>query len=319
VEAEVRVDGADPVPLESLLMDAATKAPRKPEGLIWIGGSWNADRTTNAVDVSGPGSIVPSYNEVISLFDVPRREPQADVYESRLAGTNAPAKPFLPADILFRCERRPEGLSARRVRDVALRLSADGLSIDGAAAVPPAEALKALHAMVSDLRQDPYITFSWEPSLSCADVRAAAQLLAMIDSEEQGLRVDRPPEGLPYFRAFLPQEAWRDRSRRFSQPCELRFPVPDAASSNAAPAEAAAPKLIAITEHWKDESLTPDLTFEEFEVPTAAAFSEKLKEKAPPDLPALLVFVPGSLPWSSLAPYLDAARATHPVVQIFID
>jgi hypothetical protein len=34
---------------------------------------------------------------------------------------------------------------------------------------------------------------------------------------------------------------------------------------------------------------------------------------------ALLVFVPGALPYGELRPYLDAVRATHPLVQIFVD
>ena len=325
IEAEASVAGGAPAPLESFVMDAATKAPRAPEGLLWIGGTWDEAHATNAVDgVAGPGSIVPSYNETLSLFDVPRRAPQGEVYETRLAGTNAPAEPYAAVRIVFRPERRPAGAPPLRVRDVALRLAPDGFSIDGAAPVPPAEALKALQAMRTDLAQDPYLSFSWDGALSCADVKAAAMLLSMVDSEEHGLRVDCPPEGFPYYKAFLPPDAWRDRAKRFSQPCELRLAVPGpttnesgqvAAAGNAAPQGT----LVAITEHWKDESLTPDLTFEEISVPTPAVFAEALAEKAPPNLPALLVFVPGSLPWSALAPYLDAARATHPIVQIFVD
>ena len=34
---------------------------------------------------------------------------------------------------------------------------------------------------------------------------------------------------------------------------------------------------------------------------------------------ALLVFVPGTLAYGELRPYLDAVRATHPLVQIFVD
>ena len=57
------------------------------------------------------------------------------------------------------------------------------------------------------------------------------------------------------------------------------------------------------------------------EIPVASPeeFRAKLAEKAPAGMKALLVFVPGALPYGELRPYLDAVRPTHPLVQIFVD
>ena len=309
-EAEAEVDGAAAVPAETFLMEASTQKPREPEGFLWIGGERAAAGASNTVDFAGPGSILPSYNEPVTLFDVPRRAPQNEVYQTCLAGENVPRRAGLPAVLVFRPEARPAD-APLRVRPVALRLSPAGFSIDGADPVPPAEALKALRAFRADLAQDAYVSFSWDDASTLADLRAVAQLLRMVDKEETGIRVDEPPAGFPYYQALLPRDEWRDRSARFSQPCELRL-----AKDGDAPVAAT---LVAIGEIWKDDALKPDLDVKEFPVADADAFRAAIAEKAPNDMKALLVFVPGALPYGELRPYLDAVRATHPLVQIFVD
>ena len=310
VHVGASVAGAPEVPAEGLLMESSTKEPRTPEGFLWLGGEWTEGGVSNAVDFSGPGSILPSYNERISLFDVPRRARQNEVYQSCLAGTNAPERAWDPVVLVFRPEERPAEFP-RRVRDVAVRVSADGFSVDGADPVPPAEAIKALRAFRAERAQDAYVSFSWDDAMTIADLRAVAQLLLMVDKEETGIRVDRPPEGFPFYQAFLPQDAWRDRAARFAQPCELRFARGEDGAASAT--------LVSIAEIWKDDSLKPDLDAKEFPVAGPDDFRAKLAEKAPADMKALLVFVPGDLSYGELRPYLDAVRATHPLVQIFVD
>ena len=309
-EVEAEVDGAPAVPAERFLMEASTQKPREPAGFLWIGGGWTEGGVSNTVDFSGPGSILPSYNEPVTLFDVPRRAPQNDVYQSCLSGENVPRRAILPAVLTFRPEPRPAD-APLRVRPVALRLSPEGFSIDGAAPVPPAEALKALRAFRTDRAQDAYVSFSWDDAAPLADLRAVAQLLRMVDTEETGIRVDAPPEGFPYYQALLPRDEWRDRAARYSQPCELRLARGEDGS--------VAATLVAIGEIWKDDALKPDLDVKEFPVANADDFRAQLAEKAPAGMKALLVFAPGALPYGELRPYLDAVRATHPLVQIFVD
>ena len=309
-EVDAEVDGAPAVPAERFLMEASTQKPREPAGFLWIGGGWTEGGVSNTVDFSGPGSILPSYNEPVTLFDVPRRAPQNDVYQSCLSGENVPRRAILPAVLTFRPEPRPAD-APLRVRPVALRLSPGGFSIDGADPVPPAEALKALRAFRTDRAQDAYVSFSWDDAAPLADLRAVAQLLRMVDTEETGIRVDAPPEGFPYYQALLPRDEWRDRAARYSQPCELRLARGEDG--------AVAATLVAIGEIWKDDALKPDLDVKEFPVANAEDFRAKLAEKAPAGMKALLVFAPGALPYGELRPYLDAVRATHPLVQIFVD
>ena len=311
VLATASVDGAAPIPLDAFAADAQTKAPLPETGFLYVGGAWKEDGTLT-VDSAGPGSIVPTYNEPVTLFDLPRRAPQGTVYESITASTNSPAKPFLPVAIEFRPEPRPEG-APRRVRDLALRIVAPRTySVDGAAETLDASALVLRLQEIRKAGQDPYVSFSWDGAVPCGDLREAAQLLQMLDADSgAGIRVVEPPAGFPFYQAFLPRDEWRDRARRFSQPCELRLSLDESGAASAV--------LDVITETWPDEALKPDLSVEEIPGVTPEALPGLLRAKAIPDLKAILVFVPSALKWSDLAPFLAACADTHPLVQIFVD
>ena len=305
VSISVSVEGGPERALEEYLADARHgNGPLPVEGFVHVGGL-PGPGGTNLVDSSGPGSVVPSYNEPVTLFDVPRLAPQSDVYESVVASKRVPGQPLLPATFRFRPERRPAPLPPQRVRDVALRLEADGgLSMDGASSTPRA-ALEELRRMITADKLDPFVSFFWDGGATVADVRRAAELLLAAESANAGIRVDAPPEGFPYYKAFLPDDAWRDRANRYTQPCELRF-APDGAVS-----------LVAISETWEGENLKPTLSAETVPLDAPGALPEALARHAPPDIKALLVFVPGEMKWSVVAPWLSACRATHPLVQIF--
>ena len=311
VTATASVDGAAPLPLDAFAANAQTKEPLPETGFLYVGGAWKEDGTLT-VDSSGPGSIVPTYNEPVTLFDVPRRAPQGAVYETICVSSNAPVVPFLPVVLEFRPESRPAE-APRRVRDLALRLVGPAAyALDGAADPLSAADLVARLQEIRNARQDPYVTFSWDDAVACGDLRTAAQLLQMLDADSgAGIRVDAPPSGFPYYQAFLPRDEWRDRTRRFTQPCELRFALDEAG--------AASVTLVAITETWPDEALKPDLSVEEIPGVTPESLPGLLRAKAVPDLKAILVFVPSALKWSDVAPFLAACADTHPLVQIFVD
>ena len=262
------------------------------------------------VDDVGPGSVVSTYNEPTTLLDVPRQAAQGDVYGSVVSAPGTPAKPFLPVKIVFSPEKRAPGLPRKRVLDVALRLSSDGFSVDGAGTLQPAAAAAALAAARRERKQDSYVSFSWDSAVRLREIAAAARLLSALENaeEETGVRIDAPPAGFPYYKAFLPQEEWRDRAKRFSQPCELRF-APEGKGAT----------LVRIDEKWAGESLEPELSTEEIPLDGPAALPAALKANSPENLRVVLVFAPASATWGEIAPWLDAARPTHPLVQIFLD
>ena len=292
-------------PLARFMADEASGGP-VPGGDLFVyvgGGAFD-------VDSVGPGSVVSSYNEPATLFDVPRLAAQGDVYGSVVSAPDGPTNEQARVRIVFGPEPRDPSWPPLRVRDVALRLSAEGFSVDGSAPLAPADAAKALCAFRRDGGQDAFVSFSWDGAVPLKDVAEAARLLAALEDAEArtGVRIDAPPPGFPYAKAFLPRDEWRDRAKRFSQPCELRFP-----------GGGAAPVLVRVDEKWDGESLEPELSTEEIPLSSPDGLPALLKANSPEGLRALLVFAPSDAAWGELAPWLDAARPTHPVVQVFLD
>ena len=86
-----------------------------------------------------------------------------------------------------------------------------------------------------------------------------------------GVRVEAPPAGQVYYKAFLPDERWRTRADRPSQPWELRV----SRSKDGVWAST----LVQILEDWsKEGQLTPDLTPTEFPLARPEDLPGKIRE-----------------------------------------
>ncbi len=306
----VSVSNAPAVPIGRFLMNSRGGAAPASDGFLYIGGKTDADGESD-IDVTGPGSILPNYNEPKTVFDIPRLAAQGDVYEYNRVAESFTFGKGAEAVITIEPEKRDAGLPPRRVRDVAARLSADGISLAGtedAGALQPVEAVAKLHELREKNKQDVYLSFSWDGDTTFADLKKAAALLAMIDNGDKGVRVDAPPKGFVFYKAFLPNEDWRDRTKRPSQPCELRFAD---GGTNAT--------VTAVTEKWNDDSLTPEISTEDIADVPPAKLLPVLNANTPDRLNVLLVFVPAQMKWSALAPYLNAVHEKYPLVQIFVD
>lgn len=302
VVATARIGDAAPVPLTSLMKDLQADAPVETTGFIYTGDRRDA---TGAFigDSSGPGSVIASYNEPITVLDIPRLAQQHDVYENFVVGSAIPTNADLRVEVVLSPEPRPAD-SPRRVLDVALMFTTNGVVVDGAAPVPLAEALAKLHAATKAAR-DVYAVATWAADLPIAQIREACRVLKMLDSDG-GVRMEPPAPGDPYYKAFVPNEAWRDRMQRPTQPCELRLDAQGKAT------------LVVIEEIWKDGEIDPELKIAEIANVEASALPKFLAEKKP-DLAALLVFAPGGMRYGDLKPYLSAAIPTHPNLYVFVD
>ena len=321
IAATASVAGGPAVPLGSLAADAATGKPFDAQEFIYLGGTRLADGSLD-VDSQGPGSIVPDYNEPQSVFDIPAKAPQSVVYTKTVLSTNAAFEAFLPAVVTFAPEKRKAPLSARRVANDELLFHGDGFRYCTPRApdchetllppgTPPADLVKRLSERVRDEKRDVYLSFQWTPAVTLGALKNAATLLRSLDKDETGIRVDAPPAGFPYYQFILPNEEWRDREKRLSQPCELRFAKGEDGAVSAT--------LVAIAENWEGESLKPVLTAEEIALDGPLALPGLLKEKTPRQLPVVLVFAPSDLAWGDLAPWLGPIVADYPGIRLFLD
>ena len=152
---------------------------------------------------------------------------------------------------------------------------------------------------------------SYQSHLHLAEMLDETALLQSLDKDDTGIRVDAPPAGFPYYQFILPDEEWRDREKRLSQPCELRFAKAEDGAVSAT--------LVAISENWEGESLKPTLVAEEIPLSSPDALPALLKEKTPRQLPVVLVFAPSDLAWSDLAPWLGPIVADYPGIRLFLD
>ena len=320
IAATASVAGGPAVPLGSLAADAATGKPFDAQEFIYLGGTRLADGSLD-VDSQGPGSIVPDYNEPQTVFDIPAKAPQSVVYTKTVLSANAAFEAFLPAVVTFAPEKRDPPLSPRRVADDKATFTGDGFAYvsheagcgfalreDG---LSPADFVKRLSKRVRDEKRDVYLSFQWTPDTTLAALKNAATLLQTLDKDETGIRVDAPPAGFPYYQFILPNEEWRDREKRLSQPCELRFAKGEDGAVSAT--------LVAIAENWEGESLKPTLVPEEIPLDGPLALPGLLKEKTPRQLPVILVFAPSDLAWSDLAPWLGPIVADYPGIRLFLD
>ncbi|MBQ3811709.1 MAG: hypothetical protein II839_12940 [Kiritimatiellae bacterium] len=321
VAATASVDGAPARPLGAFAADAASGATLDAQAFVYVGGTRLADGSLD-VDSQGPGSIVPDYNEPQTLFDIPAKAPQSVVYTKTVVSTNAAFAAFLPAVVTFAPEKREAPLSKRRVADDEVLFHADGFRYCTPRAAdchetllppgtPPADLVKRLSERVRDEKRDVYLSFQWTPKTTLGALKNAATLLQSLDKDDTGVRVDAPPAGFPYYQFILPDEEWRDREKRLSQPCELRFAKGEDGAVSAT--------LVAIAENWEGESLKPTLVPEEIPLPSPEALPALLKEKTPRQLPVILVFAPSGLTWGDVAPWLEPVLAEYTGIRMFLD
>ena len=319
--------GAADIPLESLVLDrrdgAAEGATLPVRGFVYCGSLPAApdperkEKDALAADYDGPCSILSTYNEPTTLLDVPRKASQNEVYESFLA---TPA-PNLKVGDLVTLVLAPESRSAAegpRVVDLALHLygtpnglrcllaKADGTETREAEL---ATILKGLSAKAD--RFDQFVTLDWADAITFGDAAAAAALLDGADAEN-GIRIEAPRDGQPYYRAFLPDSDWLDRAKRPTQPLELRFAKDDSGTLTAT--------LVSVVEIWPEDgsSLDPELKATDIPVPSVEALPALAAETAN-EIPALLIYAPASATLGEVLPFVRTLQKTRPNVYFFVE
>ena len=301
-------DGGADIPLENLVFDRrdgrAPGATLPATGFVYCGSRpaapdpSRAEKDSLAADYDGPCSILSVYNEPTTLLDVPLKASQNEVYESFLANPAPGVKAGDLVTLVLTPEARGEGEGPRVTNHTLSIENADDVSA----------VLKKLSSMAD--RFDPFVTLDWGDTVTLGEAERLARQLEKAE-EENGIRIEAPREGQPYYRAFLPDPAWRDRAKRPTQPLELRF------SKDSAGALCAT--LISITEIWPEDgtSLTPELKTKDMAVPSAKALPQLVAETGN-EIAALLVFGPASLTLGEALPYVRAVQKERPNVYFFV-
>jgi hypothetical protein len=260
-------DAKDGLPLFNFLRDKRPGA-RAPRNFVYVGSCWSG--AVCRADDPSPGALISTYNEPAVVLDVPNRWAQGEVYGNLVL---APEGSFAGGALLI-VRLSPDLLSngVARVVDIALdarrRADAAGDGLAGVVCVTrgtePAfgtatndvkGALERI-AAVARAGRDPFVRVTLDDSLTLGAAGELARVLAMVEGVD-GLRIEAPPAGQLYYKAFLPDERWRPRIDRPTQPWELRVTRGREGAWNCT--------LVQILEDWsKEGQLAPDLTLTEF-------------------------------------------------------
>lgn len=149
-----------------------------------------------------PCAVFALYNHSPSLLQMDGRFDQSSVY-GRFS-----ARSTLQAGTLLEMKLAWDGVNHVKVRTPTLT--------DGNLA----NVLRSLKADASG-DADLYVQPIFDASLTVARAKEIAQAFEMLDGN--GLKMNGAPEGQFYYRAFLPDPAWRNRQGRLFQPFEIRL------------------------------------------------------------------------------------------------
>lgn len=269
-------------------------------------------------DLEPPVSILSFYNEPQTLLDVPRISPQSEVYNTYAVN---PAT-VLPKSQMVRLILTPEVRSDGRPRMHPLQLAMAPAQGPGGVAFTLrdsggkvrqmndfGEVLKYMMTLVGD-GFDPVISLYFDDTLPLRRARDISKVLQRVEGEN-GVRIEPPPEGQLYYKAFLPNEEWRERAKRFSQP--LEFHVGRATATNTVPPM----KLVQTLEDWSDPgSIEPRLTVVDHPVASLEELQKKLAEIGK-GLPVMLMFVPSDATLGHFMPVVRKILETHSTVYVF--
>jgi hypothetical protein len=168
-------------------------------------------------------------------------------------------------------------------------------------------ALEAVSGLTTN-GHDVYAAIAFDSRLPLRLVRDVCRLVSSVESEN-GVRVEPPPDGQLYYRAFLPDETMRARANRFAQPWELRLTRTGTSVSGT---------VTRIEEVWPDEGGKPNLIPTDYAAATPEAVVQVLREKGP-GLPVILVFAAPELTYGELMRFVGPCMKTHGTIFVYLD
>ena len=335
----VRTNGP-PLRLEKLLLDRRTGRTLREEGFIFTGsrmmpGLNDPRMMTYAADEHQPKSIVALFNSTYSVLEVPYSAAKEVVYQNTAINPEHP----LPEGALLTLIIEPATKDgSKRVRELVLHVEATRTPTvqptneverlanlrpqlkDGGAVLNREETLISVIQTLAALdrkKHDYFVTVSFGDSVELGQVQALARILSTID-REQGVRIEPPPTGQLYYRAFTPDRELLDREARLFHPWELALSGKDGQVSG---------KLLLVESVWKTNALRSVLEFSELAVSDPKSLRKEIDAEAErarrsdqrAKAPMIMVFAPATLSYGQLTKFLAPVLGTHKAIHVYLD
>lgn len=312
------------VPAARLTIDTRTGKSLPENGFVFTGSEWievtePATSKVYSADAFTPNCIVSHYNERTTVLDVPRRDSQNSVYSYQVPN---PAF-LLPSNQLIEVTFEPyykDGLTHQLdcVLTVAPGHSTNTTDLVYTLQDQAGQSLNTNTAFsgflaglerLSGLDQELFVTFQPADALPLSALMKVARLVDKLDTE-RGIRVNAPPIGHPYFRAFIPNEQFRKREDRPSVASELFL-----ATGNGGVVTGT---LVLVAMDWKGEDSAPTFTETRIPVPNTDTLTPALTSKE--EVPAVvLIFVPPSMTYGSFRRFIAPLFQRKTILYVFVD
>jgi hypothetical protein len=163
----------------------------------------------------------------------------------------------------------------------------------------------------------PFLTLHWSPAIPLASVQALAEILDSLDSE-QGIRIEPPLPGEPYYRAFTPDRQLLNRTERRAHPPELALHQKDGRISG---------HLLLVESVRREGTSGSELECIERPLLDSADLGRELeadreRHRSPNRRPrpnVLLAFVPPDLTLGQLTTFLKPALTNQTAIHLLLD
>jgi hypothetical protein len=329
-----------PIRLEKLFVDRRTGKTLPDAGFRFVGSRMvpalnDPGKKAYAADVYQPMAIVSLFNSTYSVLEVPYTADKGGVYQN--TSINPEQKLTDEGLLTLVIEPLNKG-DAKRAKDLVLEVQAakpaaaasvtglqrlNYLSFELKDAVTVLNQKPSLSSVMEALaalerkRNDYFLAVRFGAEIDLGSAPELAKILAIVDCE-RGVRIEPPPTGQLYYKAFMPDRDLLDRDARFYHPWELALSEKDGTVSG---------KLLRINSVYRNGATKSELEIAEVsvsspqdlrkELEAEAERTKKTKTMAKP--PVIMVFAPASLKYGQLIKFLELALPTHKTIHVYVD
>lgn len=329
-----------PVRVENLLLDRRTGAALPPDGFLFTGSRRvpapdDPRRSDYAADTFQPRAIASLFSTPYAVFEVPSTVSKESAYRHTTVNPEFPLsegelltlaiEPALPPgstglkDLVLQVDTAPHADPHPRSKVEALAHLRVQL-LDGSTVLNPDGSLVSVVGAIAALDRQkltPYLTLRWAPEVRLASAQALAEILASLD-REQGIRIEPPLPGDPYYRAFTPDRQLLDRKERLFHPSELALSRQDGRISG---------RLLLVDTVWQEGASRSDLQFLERPIRDPADLRRELeadreRTRSPGRRPrpnVMVAFAPSDLTLREFGAFLEPVLTNHTALHLLLD
>lgn len=287
-----------------------------------------------AADEADARPLAPTYEDPAAVLAVPRRAMQGMVYgfqkpSDPAAGWTRGDSVDMVLSPTYGDRGNPPTLTTELAKSpaiidpmatpikIALRINGGDVRYDVSTPFdgkgPPAagtdvvQVLASIASLAGKTNADLFTAVTIENDVPVTKVRNLYALLAAVE-KDRGVKLDPPPPDGLYYRAFLPDEAWRDRNTRLGEPWEL-FLTRGADKHLSAKLERSVDN--------PDRGAAETKIVEKESPADPAAFAKHVNDHASRWSRTIFIYPPPDLTYGELMTWVRPVLATYPRVFVF--